>query len=253
MTTRPTGLSAPGHLVFDLPSNTHARRAQQRARPHERGKMKLSIKGGVIAAVAAAAVAVPLAGAASASAATVPGAVHAVTHSAQHLDTTSGPVIGALRPSDNGPVWAYDNLSEQFTVVPDGGSNYKVSIDVTGSFQGFADPGANGQSVNSLGNPIGNYSQPLDSSGPVHGTISYEIQSSQAPDAKNLPAQELPGTGLGVAIGQLFGEADGLSIFNPAHVGPAQYVSGGSDYVFSYQNGNYVQDGTGIHGDVTGH
>jgi hypothetical protein len=188
----------------------------------------------------------------SASAATLPGAVHAVTHSPRHLDTTSGPVLGALKDSPNGAVWAYDNMSEQFTVVPDG-TNYKVSIEITGSFQGFADPGANGQSVDSSGNPIGNYGQPLDSTGPVHGTISYEIQSSQVPSAKNLPAQELPGTGLGVAIGQLFGETDGLSIFNPQHVGPAQYVSGGNDYVFSYQNGNYVQDGTGITGDVTGH
>ena len=212
--------------------------------------MKLSIKGGVIAAVAAAAVAVPLAGAASASAATVPGAVHAVTHSAQHLDTTSGPLVGALKDSPGGPVWAHDNLTEQFTVVPDG-ANYKVTIDVTGSFQGFADPGRDGSQDPNLG-----YGQPLASSGPVHGTISYEIQSSQAPDPKALPAQELPGTGLGVAIGQLFGETDGLSIFNPAHAGPAQYVGGG-DYNFSYQNGSYVQfqsgPNFGITGDVTGH
>jgi hypothetical protein len=184
----------------------------------------------------------------SASAATLPGAVHAVTHSPGHLDTTVGPVPvaagSALKDSPGGPVWAYDNLSEQFTVVPDG-ANYKVTIDVTGSFQGFADPGRDGLTTDP------NYGQPLASSGPVHGTITYEVQSSQAPDPKALPANEPDGTGLGVALNQLFGQTDGSSIFAD-NVGP-QVVGGGNDYVFSYQNGNYVQDGSGIHGDVTGH
>jgi hypothetical protein len=60
----------------------------------------------------------------------------AVTHSAQHPDTTSV-------PTSAGNVWAYDNLSEQLTVTPvqlPDGANYQVRIDVNGSFQGFADP-----------------------------------------------------------------------------------------------------------------
>ena len=176
--------------------------------------------------------------------------VHAVTHSPGHLDTTSGPLTGVLKTSPNGPVWAYDNLSEQFTAVPvnlPDGANWSVTIDVTGSFQGFADPGANGTTT-------GNYGQPLVSSGPVHGTIQYDVKSDHAPDPKALPSQEPDGTGLGVALGQLFGITDGSSIF--AQTAPPQVVGGG-DYNFSYQNGNYVQSAVGntstITGDVTGH
>lgn len=197
--------------------------------------MRKSIKAGVLALAASAAVAVPLAGAASASAATVPGVVHAVVHSAGHLDTTnvSGPATIA---SPGGPVWAYDNLTEKFSAVPTGAGTWAVTIDVNGSFAGFADP-ATGQA--------------LTSNGPVKGTIEYNVSSPVAPDAKALPAQEADGTGLGVALGQLFGQADGASIF-AAHTGADQVTSGG-DYTFSYQNGSYVQDTSGITGDVTGH
>jgi hypothetical protein len=171
----------------------------------------------------------------SASASTVPGTVHAVTHSPQHLDTTT---VKTGTDSPNGPVWAYDNLTDQFTVVPaSGDGNYQVTIDSTGSFKGFADPMTGA---------------PLASSGPVKGTIEYNVHSTRAPDPKALPSQEPDGTSTGVMIGQLFGETDGLSIFNPAHVGPAE-VTGGGDYTFSYQNGNYVQDTNGIRGVVTGH
>lgn len=189
----------------------------------------------------------------SASAATVPGTVTANTHSAQHDDTTSGPATGALISSPNGAVWAYDNLEEHFTAVPASGladgANYRVTIDVTGSFKGLADPGANGTTDPSLG-----YGRALTSAGPVKGTIEYDVKSDHAPDPKALPAQEPDGTGLGVALGQLFGITDGSSIF--AQTAPPQVVRGG-DYNFSYQNGNYVQSAVGststITGDVTGH
>jgi hypothetical protein len=179
----------------------------------------------------------------SASAATVPGAVHAVTHSPQHNDTTVGPVPvaagSALHNSPSGPVWAVDNLTEQFTVVPvigNPGYNYQVIIGVTGSFKGFADPGLDGNASDP------GYGQPLTSSGPVKGTITYNVKSDNAPDPANLLPNQDPNTGLRAALGQLFGP--GYSI-----------VGSGSNYSFSYQNGNYVQDdiGTGIHGDVTGH
>ena len=204
--------------------------------------MKLSIKAGVLAAVAAAAVAVPLAGAASASAATVPGAVKAVVHSAQHLDTAN--VSGsATIDSPNGPVWAYDNLSDQFTVVPTGANTYAVTIDSTGSFKGFADP---------------MHGTALDSAGSVKGTIEYDVFSTTPPSAKALPSQEPDSTSTGVMIGQLFGQTDGQSIFAP-HAGD-DHVTGGGAYNFSYQNGSYVQSydpitnpaGT-ITGDVSGH
>ena len=119
------------------------------------------------------------------------------------------------------------------------GYNYQVIINVTGSFKGFADPGLDGN-TNDLG-----YGQPLTSSGPVKGTITYNVESNTPPDPANLLPNQDPNTGLGAALSQLF---DGQAASD-------LIVGSGSNYSFSYQNGNYVQDdiGTGIHGDVTGH
>ncbi len=169
-----------------------------------------------------------------ASAATVPGAVHAVTHSPQHNDTTnvSGPATGT---SPNGPTWAVDNLTEQFTVVPVSdqadGANYQVTIDVTGSFKGFADPTTG---------------QALTSAGPVKGTIEYDVKSGTSPDPSSLLPNQAPDTGLGAALSQLFSGQPASAL-----------IVGGGNYNFSYQNGNYVQSQVGstsaITGDVTGH
>ena len=160
--------------------------------------------------------------------------VTAVTHSAQHNDTTNVPVYTG---SD---VWALDNLSEHFTVTPEGATRYSVTIGVTGSFQGFADPTTGAA---------------LTSSGPVKGTITYDVNSTTPPDPKSLPAQEPDGTGLGVALNQLFGVTDGSSMFYNAASLPQ--LVGGGDYAFSYQNGNYTQvggnSGVTTAGDVTGH
>ena len=166
---------------------------------------------------------------------------HVVTHSAQHNDTTSGPLTGALQSSPSGPVWAVDNMTEQFTVIPvslPDGANYQVTINVTGSFKGFADPGVDGMAT-------GSYGQPLTSSGPVKGTIEYDVKSSTPPDPSSLLPNQAPDTGLRAALSQLF---DG----QPTD-GQTSIIVGGGSYNFSYQNGNYVQDTTGITGDVTGH
>ena len=174
--------------------------------------MRNITKAAVVAALAVSAAGI---GAGAASAATVPGAVHAVTHSAQHRDTTNVAVT-ATDPTTGlpgGSVWAYDNLSEQFTVTPEAApGTYSVTIGVTGSFQGFADP------IPGLAHA---------SSGPVKGTIQYDVQSSTPPDPASLLPNQAPETGLGAAISQLF---DGNSA-----------ITGGGDYTFSYQNGSYVQ------------
>lgn len=145
-----------------------------------------------------------------------------VTHSAQHADTTN---VETGVDSANGPVWAYDNLTEAYIVTPvslPDGANYQVKIIVTGSFKGFADP------------TIAN--TPLVSNGPVQGTITYDVYSSTAPDKAGLLPNQAPDTGLGTALNQLF---DGNAT-----------IVGGGDYTFSYQNGNYVQSTAGITGDV---
>jgi hypothetical protein len=166
------------------------------------------------AAAGAAAVAGALALAAPAMASN---GVTAVTHSAGHLDTTSvaGP---ATQPSPGGPVWALDNMSEHFTAVPDGPGRYSVTIDVTGSFAGFANPRTADEmtAARLTGTPGG----PLDSHGSVKGTITYEVSALNGLDKSALPAQEPDGTGIRTALLQLF---PGGAI-----------VGGGDHYNFTY-------------------
>jgi len=166
-----------------------------------------------------------------------------VTHTNGHPDTTSllpgYPLPGqdATVQTPFGPVWAYDNNTVKLTVTPVSGladgANYRVSMDVVGSFHGFADP---------------NTGAALTSNGSDKGTISYDILAGpgQAPDAAGLPATEPGGIGsptLRDMISQLFD-------------GNETVVGGGDVYNFSYQNGNYVQVGApspATTGDVTGH
>src|SRR6516165_2552125 len=124
---------------------------------------------------------------AAASAGTTPGAVFAVTHSPQHNDTTSGPGGGVCGHSGNGPTWAVDNLEEKFTVTPYATGEYKVIINVVGSFAGFADPGLNGTT-----DPAQGYCQPLSSNGSVKGTITYYVFSTQGPDSSALLPTQAP-------------------------------------------------------------
>jgi len=175
---------------------------------------------------------------AAASAGTTPGAVFAVTHSPQHNDTTSGGPGAACGSSSNGPTWALDNLEEKFTVTPYATGEYKVIINVVGSFAGFADPGLNGTT-----DPAQGYCQPLSSNGSVKGTITYYVFSTQGPDSSALLPIQAPDTGLGAALGQLF----------PGGVTYDWAPTDAGNYLFSYQNGNYVQNTTSIIGDVRGH
>jgi hypothetical protein len=153
----------------------------------------------------------------TASMAAASGPIVAVTHSAVHDDTTSVPT-GVN--SDNGPVWAYDNLSERFTVVPEASpGNWSVTIDVSGSFAGFANPRTAAE-MTAAGLTSPAPGAPLTSHGSVKGTIQYDVSSPNAPDKAALPAQEPDHTGLGAALSQLF---DGN-----------ESVVGGGAYTFSY-------------------
>jgi hypothetical protein len=212
------------------------------------------------AAAGAAAVAGSIALASPAMASNGPGTVTAVTHSANHPDTTSLPsedLPGATLHSVGGPVWAWDNTATKITVTPikpiaSDGANYSVVITETGQFRGFADP-TNGSA--------------LTSTGSLKGTIQYDVYSASQPSAANLPAQE-PGaatqdqagidggyTHLGGMINQLFGGS-------PVYGAPQVFTyEGGGDYHFAYQdspgNPGYVQASVNgvpsITGDVTGH
>lgn len=122
--------------------------------------------------------------ASSASAATLPGTVTANTHLNNHPDTTS--VSGsATKDSPGGPIWAYDNATEKFTVTPEAAPNtYLVSMDYLGSFHGFADPRMTSEGSADPGGP-------LASAGSVKGTIAYDVTVApgQLPDPAALPGQ----------------------------------------------------------------
>jgi hypothetical protein len=117
-----------------------------------------------------------------------PRTVTAVTHASHHADTTN---VATGVSSENGPVWAWDNLAVRFTVTPNGDNAYSVLITDNGSFAGFANPHTGLPDVNN---------------GSVKGTIQYDVTSPNAPDPANLlanqPANPSPST---VAmLGQLF-------------------------------------------------
>jgi hypothetical protein len=159
-----------------------------------------------------------------------------VTHEPGHPDTTVGGLPGsACGTSANGPTWAADDLSVKLIPVAipaqANGANYRVDIAITGSFAGFADP---------------NTCYALTSSGPVKGSISYDVAATQAPDGAGLLPQQAGGDHaphLSDLISQLFD-------------GNAHVVGGGDQYTFSYQNGGYVQNGAptnAITGQIRGH
>lgn len=183
--------------------------------------MNLGKRAMTIAIAAAGALGFAVVAPATALASNGPGTVTAVTHAADHPDTTSVSGPATLSGFAGGPVWAFDNLAIRFAVTPEAGpGDYSVTITYSGTFAAFADP-RTGDAW------IGN--------GSVRGTLQYDISSVNAPDPAALPAQEpggLDGASTGDMLDQLFG-------------GSVSYVGGGS-YHFTYTmvNGSvYVQNG----------
>jgi hypothetical protein len=185
----------------------------------------------VLAALAAAALAAPVLSAAASSASTVtPVAAtlmsqttyKAVTHSANHPDTSNYCGVGAI---GSDCVWAHDNLSMQLTATDNHDGTWAVTVTDNGSFSGLADPAS----------PQG---AALVSNGPVKGTYQLTVTSQNPPSNANLPSQ-MDGVGTGTIVATWFGV-------------PTSQVVGG-DYSFSYQNGNYTQDTSGEYGQIRGH
>jgi hypothetical protein len=184
-------------------------------------RMQLLALGAV--AVTAVAVGVTAAGAS-------PGVVKATTHSHQHPDTTN--CVTSVT-SDNGPVWAYDNLSRQITATPTAATGvWTVTVVDNGSFTAFSEPN----------NADCTTDHPLDPNvtGSVKGSITYTVTSTGTPDAANLPSQLDGAVSTSATIRTLFGD-------------PAATFAGG-DYLYTYRAGTsvYSQDG-GISGNITAH
>jgi hypothetical protein len=156
-------------------------------------------KSAIVALVAGPALALGIA-ASAATAASAGTAFKTTTISPEHPDTT-GITCAACLQGTNGPIWANDHLKESVTVTSAGApGHYNVTIGVGGSsFQGFADPRANGEA----GSDGTNSGGPLFSQGSISGSIVYDdITSSNPPQA--LPATLAPNTGLSKTLSQLF-------------------------------------------------
>jgi hypothetical protein len=158
-----------------------------------------------------------MAAAAPAMASSSPGTatVVASTHEINVPDTTSGTATSVSSPG--GPVWAYDNVTKMFRVTPNGGGNYTVTETVNGTFSAFDEP--------NTGDP--NNPTPINVTGQMHGTNTYTVTSSVAPNAGGLAAQYNDQNGAaGIStsdlIKHIFG--DDTSVV----------VGGGGNWVFSY-------------------
>lgn len=139
--------------------------------------------------------------------AAAPGTVTAVTHTMHHPDTTSNGGACTVN-SSGGPVWAYDNLSLNYSVTPTGFDTYSVMITAHGSFNAFADP---------------NTGACYTGHGSVNGWLQYDVTSTVAPDPAAVPAQENGSLGqTAILLTQLFGGD------------PHAAVSGGGSYNYTY-------------------
>jgi hypothetical protein len=145
------------------------------------------------------------------------GTVSAVTRSSDHPDTTT--VANSCAPvSDNGPVWAYDNLSLKLDATPTGAPNtYDVVITALGSFAQVADP---------------NTGACTTGHGSVDGYLHYVVTSPNTPSGKNVPAQSPGDQSQGSILAEFFGGTD--------------TQVGGGDYSYTYNRvdgGRYTQAG----------
>ena len=159
--------------------------------------------------------------------------VNVFTRSFAHEDTTS--VTGtATFPSDRGPVWAFDNLNENWKItqnadVSPGTHDFTVVLNVypKGShFSEFADPRSSSEGSSNPGGPMIGH-------GGISGTISYDIQTANEPSLNSVPDIQPPNTSLGAVLDELFTSG--------------QYnIVGPTPYTFTYTNvagAPYVQTG----------
>jgi hypothetical protein len=185
------------------------------------------LKGLVLAGAASA---IPLMFAANAASATGT-TVSAATHLLNRPDTCA---CTTNVSSDNGNVWAYDNLSRQFTVTDNGGGSYKVVITDNGRFKAFAEPN----------NPDPSHFYPIQANGSVSGTNTYFVQSNQPPVASAVPSQ----------IPNKVSTSD--MIIQDLFKGGNASITGYGNYTYTYQSGTqtYTQTSTSpfITGNITG-
>jgi hypothetical protein len=195
------------------------------------------------AAAAAAVLAGSTAMAAPAMASNGPGTatVVASTNEINVPDTTSGTATSVQSPFGN--VWAHDNVTKMFRVTSNGGGNYTVTETVNGTFSAFDEPNTPDGNEVAL-NP--------NVTGQMHGTNTYTVQSSVAPNAAGLPA----------LVDDQNGNANGGNGFSTGDLikgifGGNASIGGGDTWVFSYHaaHGSMTQSyntPTSAWGNITG-
>ena len=161
----------------------------------------------------------------SASAAVKPptATVVASTQEINVPDTTVGSTQTRTQ-SPGGPVWAYDNVTKTFRVTPNGNDTYTVEETVNGTFSAFDQPNTGGPEKS------------LNVTGQMHGTNTYTVKSSVAPDAAGLKAQYDDSAG-DISTSDLITDIFGG---NSANVS----IGGGGTWVFAYHaaHGSMTQD-----------
>jgi Fibronectin type III domain len=172
----------------------------------------------VIPALAAAAALAPAAAASAAAFTTTA----ATTQVSDHPDTTTGAVRQSCTASPNGATWARDTYASTLIAVPTGSGTWRVTLEDSGRFAGFADPGSCAASL---------------SDGTLTGLYTVSVTSPVAPDPSKLHSSYSGDVSTTQMITDFFDDASGL-------------VISGGDYFFVYQDGAYVQTTASIYGDV---
>lgn len=93
-------------------------------------------------------------------------------------DTTNGPDSVNTPDYGFGPVWSNDNITRNIQVTPNGPGHWTVTFVENGQYNAFADPNTKG---------------PWTNTGQMHGTVSYDVASLDAPSMSALGAANGPG------------------------------------------------------------
>jgi hypothetical protein len=178
--------------------------------------MKLPKRLLAVAGVATGA-AIPLLFAATAANA-APATVKVVTHLSNRADT-----------APSGIVWAYDNISRQFTLTNNGGGDYTVNVTDNGSFTANTDPGTGA---------------PINATGSLTGTETWDVTGVTGVKANALSSQT-PNTVLTSTMIQdlLPGSAPSLESYTFTYR---------SDNGSTYSQVQPANAGFFVNGDITG-
>jgi hypothetical protein len=170
-----------------------------------------------LSAPVSAALVLPIAASASPS-----NTVTATTHLSDRPDTC------ACTTNNPDQVWAYDNMSRQFTITNNHDGHYTVAITDNGSFSASSEPNSKDLTIN----------HPISANGSVKGTQTIDVTATAGPNTSALPSQ-LPGS---------VSTSDMLSSLFP------NGTIGQWDYNYNYHAGNqtYTQTTSSITGDITG-